>query len=192
MTGGMNHAVGSTAMLCLDPTVLPVRYAASDPRADGRERIIEIHHEGVVLSRCLAGMDMTVRVPLSRYQGVAVRYLPGEDPEDDRIAVMLEHEDPGLSIPLYLDCEGDDLLFQWRMWSKCLARPLLIAAADGSVGLCNERLGALDIARSIERRRRRTALARRHSNVRLRRRKGHSRPMPVHEEYEFSARAMED
>jgi hypothetical protein len=192
MTGGMNHAVGSTAVLCLDPTVLPVRYAASDPRADGRERIIEIHREGVVLSRCMAGMDMTLRVPLSRYQGVAVRYFPGENPDDDRIAVMLEHDDPGLSIPLYVDSEGDDLLFQWRMWSKSLARPLLIAAPDGSVGLCNARLGALDIAQSIERRRRRSALARRHSSARLRRRKGHSRPMPVHQEPEISARAMED
>ncbi len=192
MTGGMPQAVGSSAILCLDPTTLPVRYEASDARADSRSRVIEIFREGVILRRRVGGLDMNVRVPLHSFRGVAVRYMPGDTPGDDRLAVLLEHSDPGLTVPLYMDREGEDILYQWRMWAKSLACPLLFTGPDGEAVPRQRRLGALAVGQAYERRRRRTALKKRHSAARLLRRTGHSRPTPVHTEVEMIARALED
>ena len=60
MSGGM--PAGSSRALRLDPSSLPVKFAARDERADGRCREVELTRDRVVLRRAIAGMKMAVNL----------------------------------------------------------------------------------------------------------------------------------
>jgi len=153
----------------LDPFSLPVRFAAADASADECLRIVDLHRERVVLRRSVGGMRMALNMPLSHFRGVAIRLtgVPGEPPS--AIAVVLEHGDPALSLPLFSAREADDIVAEWQSWGRVLNLPLLVAEADGSLREPYARMGALRIAAPTWRRRRRSAIARRRPSRLLRR-----------------------
>jgi hypothetical protein len=160
----------------LDPFSLPVRFEAADEAADGRRRVVDLHRERVVLRRSVAGMRMALNMPVKAFRGVAIR-LQREDgaaPETApvSIAVMLEHKDPALSLPLFCSAEADDIVAEWQSWGRVLGLPLLVAEGDGSLREPFARLGALRIEAPSFRRRRRSAIARRRPSRLLRRRAG--------------------
>src|ERR1700748_2874242 len=99
---------GSGRALRLDPHALPVRYAARDSGADGQVRDIELDRERVVLKRAVAGIAMKVGVPVQEFSGAPMRMLPPEGNEPAAMAVMLEHRDTGLTVPLFVAAEGDE------------------------------------------------------------------------------------
>ena len=99
MTGVMSP--GSSRALRLDPHHLPVRYAARDNGADGQVRDIELDRERVVLKREVRGIRMKIGVPLNEFAGVTMRTLPPEGEEPAAVAIMLEHRDNGLTVPLF-------------------------------------------------------------------------------------------
>jgi hypothetical protein len=144
----------------LDPLFLPLRVAADDPTADDATRIIEIDRERVLVLRNVRGMRIRVNVPLDNFLGVAMRLLPGETGADGAVALVLEHRDPALSVPLQL-ADACDAIADWRSWSRALARPLLVADRDGALRAPFPSLGSLQIATGAPRRRRRTPLRRR-------------------------------
>jgi hypothetical protein len=167
---------GSGRALRLDPFGLPVRFCASDAVADGRVRDIELHRERVVLRRSVAGMRMALNMPVAAFEGISLHLVAGEI---DTLAVVLEHRDPSLTLPLYLTIRPDEALAEWRAWSEVLGRPLLLA--DSCASSANKQLTQLRVERPRPRRRRRSALKKRRPSILMRRGYGRiTRATPVH------------
>src|SRR5262245_46077808 len=100
----------------LDPFTLPVRFAVSDRTADGRVRVVELSRDHVVLRRAVRGIKMAIKVRTAAYLGVAIRIEPPRDGDNGAVAVVLEHRDPGLSLPLYRAPDGTDIVADWQWW----------------------------------------------------------------------------
>jgi hypothetical protein len=167
---------GSGRALRLDPFGLPVRFCASDAVADGRVRDIELHRERVVLRRSVAGMRMALNMPIAAFEGISLHFVADET---DTLAVVLEHRDPSLTLPLYLTIRPDEALAEWRAWSEVLGRPLLLA--DSCASSANKQLTQLRVERPRPRRRRRSALKKRRPSILMRRGYGRiTRATPVH------------
>ena len=94
-------AAGSSRALRLDPFSLPVRFEAADEAADGRRRVIDLHRERVVVRRSVRGMRMALNLPVAAFRGVAIRLTGAAGAPPTSIAVVLEHGDPALSLPLF-------------------------------------------------------------------------------------------
>jgi Family of unknown function (DUF6101) len=172
---------GSSRAERLDPFTLPVRFAVRDQSADERMRQVELSSERVVHRRAVAGIKMAVNVPVAAYLGVAIRMAPPADGAPGGVAVMLEHRDPGLSLPLYQADEGTEIVAEWQSWARALSLPLLITDADGDLREPFARLGAVRIAAPSRRRRRRNAIRARRPSIFLRRKPGDARtPRPSH------------
>jgi hypothetical protein len=160
---------GSGRALRLDPFALPVRFAASDAAADERVREIELHRTRVVVRRSRAGMRMALNLPVSAFAGVGLRVVA--DTYGAHAAVVLAHQDPGLTLPLMLSREADDAFADWRAWSAVLGLPLLVENENGwSEPFA--RLGAVRIGAPRARRRRRSPLKRRRPSILMRRAPG--------------------
>ena len=177
MTGVMSP--GSGRALRLDPHALPVRYAARDSGADGHIRDIELDRDRVVLKRAVAGIAMRVGVPVNEFSGVTMRTLPPEGEEPAAVAVMLEHRDNGLTVPLFVATEGDDAMAQWKSWGRVLGVPLLVDDGDGSLREPFRRIGRLAVGQPAPRRRRRTAMRRRRPSILMRRKPGRPSGTPT-------------
>ncbi|MBI3704951.1 MAG: hypothetical protein HY244_14155 [Rhizobiales bacterium] len=175
-TGGCPAGSGRSARL--DPFSLPVRFLARDEAADERVRDVELTRERVVVRRSLSGMRMALNLPVSAFRGVAIRVALGEG--DATVAVVLEHKDPGLALPLFVSREADEAFAEWRSWGNVLGLPLLVEE-DGRLREPFARLGGVRIEPVRPRRRRRSALKRRRPSLPLRRRMGRlSDATPVH------------
>jgi uncharacterized protein DUF6101 len=175
---GVDRPPGSSRALRLDPYALPVRYAARDNGADGQVRDIQLDRERVVLKRAVAGIRMKIGVPVHEFSGVTMRTLPPEGEEPAAVAVMLEHRDTGLTVPLYVATEGDDALAQWKCWSRVLGVPLLVE--DG--GALREpfgRIGRAGVGKPSPRRRRRAAIKWRRPSILMRRKPGRPAAAPT-------------
>lgn len=125
---------GSGRYFRLDPLALPVR------RADRGGAYI-IDRDRAVVRRSARGLVATLDVPVSAYRGVAVR-MSAEDEEGSlRVTVELMHRDPGLSLPLAVAGEPEDVAADWIAWGKALNLPLLVIEADGTVSSPDDRSG---------------------------------------------------
>ena len=125
---------GSGRALRLDPCGLPVRFSASDAAADGRVRDVELHRERVVVRRSLQGMRMALNMPVAAFAGISLRLKSDED--GDMLAVVLQHTDPSLTLPLFLTSQADEAVAEWRAWSEVLDVPLLLAEQGASASQC--------------------------------------------------------
>ena len=176
---------GSSRAQRLDPHSLPVRYAASDAAADGQTRDIELHRERVVVRRSVGGMRMAFNMPLSAFNGVALKMMPG----DGAVAIVLAHDDPALTLPLAVTDEADEAFAEWHSWAEALGLPLLV---EDRVGFrkASPLLGELAACRPRPRRRRRSSLKARRPSILLRRMVGRmTEATPVHQgEREIIAR----
>jgi hypothetical protein len=186
MEVGRIAAGSGRAGLCplrLDPFSLPVRFEAADAGADERRCIVDLHRERVVLRRSVRGMRMALNMPVAAFRGVAIRLVgeagcaPGAAPS--AIAVVLEHSDPALSLPLFSAPETDDIVAEWQSWGRVLGLPLLVAEGDGKLREPFARLGAVRVEAPTWRRRRRSAIARRRPSRLLRRRPGKLSATPL-------------
>jgi hypothetical protein len=153
----------------LDPFTLPVRYAARDSRADGEIRQIELDRDRVVMRRAVAGIRMKVGVPVAEFRGVSMRLLPPAGDEPASVAIILEHDDEALSVPLYMASDGGDAAAEWKSWGRVLGLPLLVAEGDGALREPFRRMGGVALGTPSPRRRRRSALKRRRPAILMRR-----------------------
>jgi hypothetical protein len=172
---GESLPAGSGRGLRLDPRTLPVRFAADDVSADGRTRTIELDRERVLLSRTVGGVYMRLNLPLTSFLGVAVRVENARDEGEGTVAIVLEHRDADLSVPLFVDTDSDHVIADWQLWGNVLRKKLLIADSDGTLREPFETFGALMLGRTIARRARRSAL--RHRRPKIFRRRSRTRPM---------------
>jgi len=177
--GGGPTPAGSSRALRLDPFTLPIRFAAADKAADGRTREIELSRDRVVVRRAVRGMKMAVNLPVANYLGVAVRMEPPAEDMPATVSIVLEHRDPGLSLPLFRAADGVDIVAEWQSWGRVLGVPLLVAEADGRLREPFNRMGALVIAAAVARRRRRFAIKKRRPTLPLRRAVGVMAATPV-------------
>jgi hypothetical protein len=170
----LDGSSGSSRILRLDPTALPLRFETSDAAADGATREIELHRERLVLRRSLSGMRMALNMPLSAFSGVALRV------SRDGLDVILAHKDPGLGVPLCVAGEPEQTYAEWQKWGRALALPLLVQDEAG-IRDAFPRLGGMRIGRVRPRRRRRSALKRRRPTISFRRATGRvGEATPVH------------
>ena len=172
MQVGRAKPAGSSRVERLDPFTLPVRFSATDQAADERVRFVELTRERVVVRRAVRGIKMAVNLPVTAYLGVALRMEPPDGDKPGAVAIVLEHRDRALSLPLFRADDGTDIVAEWQSWARVLGRPLLIAAADGRLRDAFDRMGAVRVASPIGRRRRRSAIKRRRPSILLRRKVG--------------------
>jgi hypothetical protein len=163
---------GSGRALRLDPFTLPVRYTARDRGADGQVRQVELNRDRVVLRRAVRGIHMNVGVPVAEFRGVSIRILAAEGDEPPATAVMLEHRDSALSVPLFVAADGDDLIAEWKSWGRVLGLPLLVVDGDGSLREPFPRMGGIGLGTPSPRRRRRAAIKWRRPRFLMRRKAG--------------------
>ena len=130
--GGPTPA-GSSPAKRLDPFTLPIRFAAADKAADGRTREIELSRDRVVVRRAVRGMKMAVNLPVANYLGVAVRMEPPAEDTPGTVSIVLEHRDPGLSLPLFRAADGVDIVAEWQSWGRVLGVPAGRETALGAV-----------------------------------------------------------
>lgn len=203
MSAGGVMPSGSSRSTRLDPFALPVQFRARDAAADGHVRIVELHHERVIVRRAVRGMRMAVSLAIADFLGVAIRVLApeaagvrGEGAEgtergEGAVAIVLEHRDAALAVPLYYARDGEEAIAEWQLWARVLGLPLLVADADGTLHEPFPRLGTLRIAAPVARRRRAGALKGRRPRILMRRKAGQSSDdMSVHrDEREIIARS---
>ncbi|HWP27294.1 MAG TPA: DUF6101 family protein [Xanthobacteraceae bacterium] len=156
----------------LDPFALPVRFFAPDHSADGQIRQIELDRKRVVMRRSVRGIPMKVGVPISAFRGVSLHMVLTDAEYGASFAVVLDHRDSGLSVPLFVANDGDEGVALWKSWGQVLDLPLLLADGDGTVREPFPHLGAVIIGRPTPRRRRRAALKWRRPSILMRRKPG--------------------
>lgn len=123
MTGGATAGAGREFRL--DPGTLPV----CSETAEGGRADFFLDHD-VVVFRSAAGTRQRT-VPVSDYEGVAVRIAPVIGPL--RLALELSHPDPDYVLPLACGGQPDDVAADWQAWGRKLGLPLLVVSPDGSV-----------------------------------------------------------
>lgn len=160
---------GSSRALRLDPFALPLRFSAYDAGADEQVRDVELHHERVVMRRAVRGMRMALNMPVTSFVGVAVRVLPPGDSSDGAVAIVLEHRDRSLSVPLSVAPDSDDVIADWQSWGNMLHLPLLVTEADGTLREPFARVGQIRADAPTPRRRRRGPVRRRRPSILMRR-----------------------
>ena len=165
---------GSSRDERLDPFSLPLRFWVGDATADERVRAVELTRERVLLRRSVAGMLIALNLPVKSYLGVALRIEPPSSTGEGAVALVLEHRDQALSLPLYRAADSSDVVAEWQSWARVLQLPLLIAEADGRLREPFARIGALKIGAAAARRRARATLKRRRPSIFLRRKPGRS------------------
>lgn len=125
-----------------------------------------------MLKRAVSGIRMNVGVQISAFRGVTLRLLPAEGAEPAAIAIVLEHTDPGLSVPVFVSDEAEDASAIWKSWSRVLGLPLLVDEEDGTLREPFQRLGRLTVGTTKPRRRRRAAIKWRRPSILMRRKPG--------------------
>lgn len=172
-TGGTTPAGSGRIALRLDPFALPVCFPAHDAGADGETRQVELHRERVVVRRAVLGIPMAVGVPVCEFRGLTLRVVSFGDNSPKAVAIVLEHRDPSLSVPLYVADDGEDVVVVCKAWSRVLRLPLL-TEAHRRPSKKIVRLGKLAIGKTTQRRRRRAAIKQRRPSILMRRKSGRS------------------
>jgi uncharacterized protein DUF6101 len=108
-------------------------------------------------------------LPVTAFLGVAIRIVPPDAQTDGAIAVMLEHRDPALCIPVFVAPDGTDVVAEWQLWARILNRPLLVVDDDGGLRDPFRRLGGVRIAPVAPRRRRYGPVRKRRPLIQFRR-----------------------
>ena len=172
--------VGSSRPARLDPFALPLRFFTRDVRADGGTRLVELHRQRVIMRRAVAGMTMAVNLPVHAFLGIALHVRTPPIAQAGQVAVVLEHRDPGLSLPLYVAADASDVIAEWHSWSQVLGLPLLVAEPDGALREAVPQIGALRVSAPAIRRRRRGAVRQRRPRFLVRRKAGQDGKRSVH------------
>jgi hypothetical protein len=136
------------------------RFAAPDPRADGRRRMVRLDGDKVAIDRVVGGVFMRVTVPTSAYRGVALRVIDGRD-SGFTYEIRLLHADPDLSVALAETSDDEEIQAEWRLWARVLGLPALVERAEGCSEPDQQLLGRVAVRPAAPRRRGKTILARR-------------------------------
>lgn len=172
-TGAAVRNLQNDGDIRLDPQALPhrFRYRTGLDGEAGIASVVLDRDLACICRRLPSGIPMAMRMKVSAFEGVAVRFAADPAGGDDKVVLELLHRDPNLSLPLAVARDLDDVVADWRSWGKTLSLPLLIVEADGSYHAVEARIGAVDV-RAPRPRRRRSILARRRPRFLVRRKPG--------------------
>jgi hypothetical protein len=136
------------------------RIEASDPRADGRRRVVLLARDRVVIARSVAGVFMHIAMAPNAYRGVVLRLNALRD-NVFHYEIRLAHRDPDLSVTLQEASDDSEIQAEWRLWARFLGLPALVEREEGRDEAEGAQLGQLRIARVRMRRRGKTINSRR-------------------------------
>lgn len=161
---------GSGRSLRLDPYALPVRFPARDAVADGQMRQVELDRDRVVLRRAVRGMRMKIRLAVDAFVGITLV----ADEDGSAASIILDHNDPALSIPLLDHEPADEAVAIWRAWGRVLGLPLRHRDARGHLREVGSGRPAIHVGKDKDtgRRRRRSAIKKRRPSILMRRKPG--------------------
>jgi hypothetical protein len=168
MEAGGALPAGSGRIMRLDPFTLPVRFPARDAGADGQMRQVELDRDRVVLRRAVRGMRMKIRLAVDAFVGVTL--VPAGD--GPAASIILDHTDPGLSVPLLDQAPLDEAIVMWRAWGRVLGLSLRQCDADGNVHQVCPGRRSFEIPKETGRRRRRSTIKKRRPSILMRRKPG--------------------
>ena len=106
-----------------------LRIEARDPRADNRQRVIDVARDGVVIRRSVAGVAMAICVASSAYRGVALR-VTGLHEGRFRYEARLLHRDPDLSVNSAAGEDQTAIETVWREWVRFMRLPALVGRTE--------------------------------------------------------------
>ena len=92
-------------------------------------RQVELDRDRVVLRRAVHGMRMKIRLAVDAFVGITL--VPAGD--GPAASIILDHTDPGLSVPLLDQAPLDEAIVMWRAWGRVLGLSLWQRDADGDV-----------------------------------------------------------
>jgi Family of unknown function (DUF6101) len=138
----------------------PRRIEASDPRADGRRRIVLLGREKVEIARSVGGVFMHIALAPDAYRGVVLR-LSGARDGAFHYELVLAHRDPDLSVILLEADDDSEIRAEWRLWARFLRLPTLVERQDGRPEPELARLGEVAILPPGPRRRGKAMTSRR-------------------------------
>ena len=119
-------------------------------------------------------MLMAVNLPVSAFRGVAIRIIAPDQEQPGAVAVILEHHDPSLSLPLFQAANGEDVVIEWQTWARVLALPLLVAELRWRIARALSETWRVAYRGSHRRRRRHNTIRRRRPFIQFRRKPGPS------------------
>ncbi|MEM9030898.1 MAG: DUF6101 family protein [Pseudomonadota bacterium] len=129
-------AAGSNAETQLHPGCLPVQFTQrleSRPGTPSLPADIFLDQTRVVYKRRVAGVPVNVVVPITGFDGVMVRIVPGQMAGSIVTALILKHPDSALSITLAETENSDELAILWSRWAHTLKLPMLVCDLGGDV-----------------------------------------------------------
>lgn len=142
------------------PAFAPRRFAAPDPRADGRRRLVRLDSDNVHIARVVAGVSMNVTVATSAYRGVALRVASARA-DGFTYEIRLVHADPDLNVALAEVDDDFEVQAEWRLWARVLGLPALVERVEGRDEPDRPLMGRVAVREAAPRRRGRTITARR-------------------------------
>lgn len=142
------------------PAFTPRRFAAPDPRADGRRRLIRLDSDSVHIARVVAGVSMNVTVATSAYRGVGLRVAGARD-DGFTYEITLIHADPDLCVALARVDDDLEVQAEWRLWARVLGLPALVERAEGRDEPDSPLIGRVALRDAAPRRRGKTIASRR-------------------------------
>lgn len=142
------------------PAFAPRRFAAPDPRADGRRRLVRLDDKQVLIARVVAGVFMNVTVATSAYRGVMLRVVGGRN-DGFSYEIRLVHADPDLCVALAEVDDDLEVQAEWRLWARVLGLPALVERVEGRDEPDRPLLGRVAVRPAAPRRRGKTITARR-------------------------------
>jgi Family of unknown function (DUF6101) len=138
----------------------PRRIEVSDPRADGRRRVVLLARDRVVIARSVAGVFMHIAMAPNAYRGVVLRLTTLRD-DGFHYEIRLAHRDPDLCVTLQESSDDSEIQAEWRLWAKFLGLPTLVEREEGRAEPEGARLGEIAIADARARRHGKTITGRR-------------------------------
>jgi hypothetical protein len=138
----------------------PRRIEASDPRADGRRRVVLLARDRVVIARSVAGVFMHIAMAPNAYRGVVLRLNALTD-DVFHYEIRLTHRDPDLSVTLHEAIDDSEIQSEWRLWARFLGLPTLVEREEGRAEPEDAHLGEIAIAATLARRHGKTINSRR-------------------------------
>jgi hypothetical protein len=142
------------------PAFAPRRFAAPDPRADGRRRLVRLDSDTVHIARVVAGVSMNVTVATSAYRGVGLRVVSARD-DGFTYEIRLIHADPDLCVALSRADDDLEIQAEWRLWARVLGLPALVERVEGRDEPDSPLIGRVALRDAAPRRRGKTIAARR-------------------------------
>lgn len=158
-------------------SAFPIVIEASDPRADGAKRRVEMLPGEITIEREIAGVRMRIVLPTTLYDGVALE-ARATGCGGAVLRIRLAHEDPDFDVVLFEARDDCDVTAEWQYWADVFGLPLLVVEHDGTYTQPFARLGLLEVG-PPRHRRRPADFARRRPRFLTRRLVGHVVERPV-------------